>query len=97
MAGGSSAPDAQSPTSDTSEDLPNVAPLKGPVPLPRRRPNVVAMAEPSQTGAAQTGVPLAGVPLAGVPLPRARPADAPAASADAPPTDAPSFDRDVAH
>jgi hypothetical protein len=98
MAAGTPAPDAPSPPmSDASEDLPNIAPLKGPVPLPRRRPNVVAMAEPAQSGLTQTGVPSAGVPLAGVPLPRARPVDAPAAPADAPPSDAPSFDRDVAH
>jgi hypothetical protein len=91
------APDAQPPSSDTSEDLPNVAPLKGPVPLPRRRPNVVAMAEPAPSGVAQTGAPAAGAPLAGVPLPRARPADAPAAAADTPASDTPSFDRDATH
>jgi hypothetical protein len=85
-------PDAQPPSTDTSEDLPNVAPLKGPVPLPRRRPNVVAMAEPAPGGMTQTGA-----PLAGVPLPRARPVDAPAAPADAAPSDPPSFDRDIAH
>jgi hypothetical protein len=90
MAAGTS--DAPSAASDTSEELPNIAPLKGPVPLPRRRPNVVAMAEPAPSGVTQTGV-----PPAGVPLPRARPADAPAASADTPASDTPSFNREVAH
>jgi hypothetical protein len=93
MAANNPAPDAQPPAAnDSSEELPNIAPLKGPVPLPRRRPNVVAMAEPAPAGVTQTGV-----PLAGVPLPRARPADAPTASTDTPPSDAPSFDRDIAH
>ncbi len=51
------------------------APLRGPVPLPRHRPNVFAM---STSGTAASG-PAASGP---VPLPRARPADAPAEAAN---------------
>jgi hypothetical protein len=66
--------EASAADNSASDDLPAAAPLAGPVPLPRRRPNVIAMAEPA----------------GGVPLPRARPADAPAATPAATVSDAPS-------
>lgn len=65
-------------TSDgASADLPTVAPLTGRIPLPRHRPNVIAMAEP----AAPSTVTASALPMsAAVPLPRARPASAPEAT-----------------
>jgi len=55
------------PASDAAaEDLPAVNPIAGPVPLPRHRPNDVAMLQTAAPGA--------------VPLPRARPVEAPADS-----------------
>jgi len=94
MAAPSAAADAQQPASsnDTSDALPAVPPMRGPVPLPRRRPNVVAMMEPAQTGA-----PPVGASPAVVPLPRARPTDAPAAPPDTTTNDVPSFARDAVH
>ena len=68
---------------DTSDALPAVAPIAGRVPLPRRRPNVVAMMQP--------------LTPAGVPLPRARPADVPATTAPEPTVDVPFYDRGAPH
>jgi hypothetical protein len=57
--------DAQPSSDADAGDLPDVAPLKGPIPLPRQRPGLFAMAQ------------VIGGP---VPLPRARPIDAPSAA-----------------
>jgi hypothetical protein len=58
------ATDTQAATATNNDDvLPPSAPLKGPIPLPPRRPAVIAMATP-------------GVGAGPVPLPRARPSDA---------------------
>ena len=65
-------------------DLSPGEPIAGPIPLPRRRPNDVAMLQSSL----QPGLP------GGVPLPRARPADAPAATAS-PVNDTPAYDYDT--
>jgi len=69
------------PRTATAEVLPAGEPLSGPVPLPRHRPSIFAMAA---TGAATTTGTIAG-PSTGsiatggpVPLPRVRPTDAPA-------------------
>ena len=73
---------------DTSaKDLPAVQPMAGRIPLPRRRPNEVAMTQIAG---------LSAVSPSAVPLPRARPVDAPE---PAPVTgnDATFYDRDAAH
>jgi hypothetical protein len=72
FAGPRLAPSAPPPAmrTATTEILPAEEPLRGPVPLPRHRPGIFAMAA---TIAANT--PSGGGP---VPLPRARPGDAPA-------------------
>ena len=76
---------AASTSSDgASADLPAVAPLTGHIPLPRHRPNVIAMAEPASPAAVSPPVAL---PTSAVPLPRARPATAPEAT-PSPATDA---------
>jgi hypothetical protein len=78
---------ATSTSSDgVSADLPTVAPLAGRVPLPRHRPNVIAMAEPTSPSAVS---PPAALPMSAVPLPRARPATAPEAT-PSPAADAPA-------
>jgi hypothetical protein len=90
-----------------SDDLPVVKPIAGRVPLPRRRPNVIAMVQPStsqpnatQTGAGQTmGQTTMGQTIAqnSVPLPRARPADAPVPAAPVITNDASYLDRGSEH
>lgn len=82
-------------TAEADETLPTVAPLKGPVPIPRHRPHVVAMAETAPAGA--PGIAPAAAPPTAIPLPRARPAAAPAATPDTDTTDTLPFDRDGAH
>jgi hypothetical protein len=80
-------------TAASDDALPAVAPIGGHVPLPRRRPNVVAMVQTSAlqpTMAANSAVP------AGVPLPRARPAAAPEAAPDTS-IDAPAFNMEQTH
>lgn len=70
------------PDQPSNDDaLPPAEPITGRVPLPRRRPNIVAMLQPNaiQAGGMQpSGTPAPGARfLANVPLPRTRPADAP--------------------
>jgi len=65
----SPAPQAPAVSETDADALPAAAPLKGPIPLPRRRPALYAMV---QTAAVTTAVP----------LPRARPAGAPAPTPD---------------
>jgi hypothetical protein len=87
------APPDQTATDDNA--LPAVAPITGHVPLPRRRPNVVAMV---QTSALQPTMAANNAASAGVPLPRARPAAAPEAAAPTETTnDAPAFNIEQAH
>jgi len=65
----------------TTDDLPAGEPVRGPVPLPRHRPSIFAMARApaSNVTGNVTGTIAAGRMAAGgpVPLPRARPNDAP--------------------
>jgi hypothetical protein len=83
----------QSATDDNA--LPTAAPIAGHVPLPRRRPNAVAML---QTGAPQPAMAAGNAVPAGVPLPRARPAAAPeAASTDTSDDLVPSFNIEQTH
>ncbi len=85
------------PDQTTADDdaLPAVAPIAGHVPLPRRRPNAVAMV---QTGALQPTMAANNAVPAGVPLPRARPTAAPeAAPADTTNDLVPSFNIEQAH
>ena len=67
----------------TTEILPAGEPLRGPVPLPRQRPRVVAIAATmAATMAAPTAAPMSATTAGGgaVPLPCARPGDVPAPS-----------------
>jgi hypothetical protein len=67
-------PPPAAPTSTAAvEPLPTGQPLRGPIPLPRHRPDIFAVAT---TMAANT--PASGQASRPVPLPRARPSDAPA-------------------
>lgn len=61
----------------TTDDLPPGEPVRGPVPLPRHRPSVFAMA--GAMAGTTTGSIAAGGP---VPLPRVRPSDAPVEAAN---------------
>ena len=84
------AEDAPASTDAADDDLPAPDPIKGRVPLPRNRPNLVVVA---QNGATVTP---AAPATSGVPLPRARPSDAP----EAPPAAAlPDviYERDTSH
>jgi hypothetical protein len=88
------APDRTAAGDDVAA-LPAVAPIGGHVPLPRRRPNVVAMV---QTSALQPTMAINNAAPAGVPLPRARPTAAPEAAAPADTTnDVPAFNLEQAH
>jgi hypothetical protein len=85
------APDQSASNDNANADLPAVAPLTGKIPLPLRRPKIMAMAETAIPSAANSSVPPAEPPAAppaapstvvaalpsAVPLPRARPASAP--------------------
>ncbi|HEY1979326.1 MAG TPA: hypothetical protein VGH13_04505 [Xanthobacteraceae bacterium] len=88
---------AAAPDQTAADDdaLPAVAPIAGHVPLPRRRPRLVAMVQTSAlqpTMAANNAVPT------GVPLPRARPAAAPEAATPTETTnDTPTFSLEQAH
>jgi hypothetical protein len=84
----------QTTASNDDTAPPAVTPIAGHVPLPRRRPNVVAMA---QTSALQpTLAANSPAPAAGVPLPRARPTAAPEPAPDTT-SDAPTFNMEQAH
>jgi hypothetical protein len=86
------APDQTAAGNDDAA-LPAGKPMTGHVPLPRRRPNVVAMVQSSAVQpmmAANNAAPI------GVPLPRARPAAAPEAAPDTA-NEAPSFNMEQAH
>jgi len=73
-------------TASASEAMPAATPLSGPIPLPRRRPHVVAEAQTEATPASQTApttrmasaTPSSGT---GIPMPRPRPEAAPSAPA----------------
>jgi hypothetical protein len=87
-----------------TDDLPAAKPIAGRIPLPRRRPNVVAMMQPNtaQTGmgqpnAAQTSLTRTSMAQNSVPLPRARPADAPEPAAPVITNDASYLDRGSEH
>jgi hypothetical protein len=84
------------PDQTTADDdaLPAVAPIAGHVPLPRRRPNVVAMV---QSGALPPTMAANSAAPAGVPLPRARPAAAPEAAPTETTNDTPTFSLEQAH
>jgi hypothetical protein len=84
------------PDQTTADDdaLPAVAPIAGRVPLPRRRPNLVAMV---QSGALQPTFAANSAAPAGVPLPRARPAAAPEAAPTETTNDTPTFSLEQAH
>ena len=87
-----------------TDDLPAAKPIAGRIPLPRRRPNVVAMVQPNtaQTGmgqpnAAQANLTRTSMAQNSVPLPRARPADAPEPAAPVITNDASYLDRGSEH
>ena len=66
-------------------DLPAPDPLKGQIPLPRRRPNVIAMTEPAATPETPAVAPvMPSATATAIPLPRARPASAPEAAPSPP-------------
>ena len=76
--GTNAAPDT--PGSNAAADaLPAVKPIAGLVPLPRRRPNEIALAQTdlSQSARAPANAPQTSMALNSIPLPRARPAAAP--------------------
>jgi len=78
------APPQPTAVGDTAaEELPAANPIAGTVPLPRRRPNDVAMLQPGLQGI--------------VPLPRARPADAPADASATSDTSGPGYDPGMTH
>lgn len=79
-------PQDQAGAGDDDNALPAVAPIAGRVPLPRRRPTVVAMVM-TANGAAS----------AAVPMPRARPAAAAPEAAPEPADNTPSFMMQWAH
>lgn len=92
-----------------TDDLPAAKPIAGRIPLPRRRPNVVAMLQPdtaqtgmgqpnaAQTGSAQATLTRTSMAQNSVPLPRARPADAPEPAAPIISNDASYLDRGSDH
>jgi hypothetical protein len=75
--GANAAPDA--PGSNDAAALPAVKPIAGLIPLPRRRPNEIALAQTdlSQSARAPANAPQTSMALNSIPLPRARPAAAP--------------------
>jgi len=82
----SAAADQTTPSDGAAGDLPAPDPLKGRIPLPRRRPNVIAMAEPAVAPGMPPVAPVMPSAMASaIPLPRARPASAPEPAASAPP------------
>lgn len=87
------APDQATAGNDNAA-LPAAAPIGGHVPLPRRRPNAVAMV---QTSALQPTMAANSAAPAGVPLPRARPAAAPEAAPTDTTIDVPAFNIEQAH
>ena len=78
---GSAAPPAAPPPPRTAalEALPATDAIRGPIPLPRHRPGILATAASAATSAETTGI-TAGKPNGPVPLPRVRPVAAPTES-----------------
>lgn len=93
------ATDQTTPSDGAAGDLPAPDPLKGRIPLPRRRPNVIAMAEPAVAPGTPAVAPVMPSAMASaIPLPRARPASAPEPAASAPPeAPANSYDPGLGH
>jgi len=77
------APQPQAANDSTDEESPAANPIAGPIPLPRQRPNDVAMLQPGVQGP--------------VPLPRARPADAPAGGPETNTASDSSYDPGMQH
>jgi hypothetical protein len=103
------APDQQNSNDASADALPVTKPIAGRIPLPRRRPNVVAMVQPNPTptgigqssaappGSAPSNLTRTSMAQNSVPLPRARPADAPEPAAPDPPDNASFYERGWAH
>jgi hypothetical protein len=98
------AQDQPNPGDTATDDLPAAKPIAGRVPLPRRRPNVVAMVQPNtaqtavgQPNGTQTNLTRTSMAQNSVPLPRARPADAPEPAAPVITNDASYLDRGSEH
>jgi hypothetical protein len=80
------ATDQPTPGDGAAADLPAPDPLKGRIPMPRRRPNVIAMAEPAVAPDMPAVAPvMPSATASAIPLPRARPASAPEAAPSPPP------------
>lgn len=72
----------------TADELPAAAPLAGPIPLPKRRPRVLAEAQaeptpPAGEPATRTEAPTRMASAGPIPMPRPRPDDAPASTTPA--------------
>jgi hypothetical protein len=71
-----------------ADDVPAAAPLAGPIPLPKRRPRVLAEAQaeltpPANEPATRTEAPTRMASAGPIPMPRPRPDDAPASTTPA--------------